>query len=194
EEDYGDRLDETGRRYLATIRNSGRRMGQLIDDLLRYARVERRAIECQPVPLKPMLDQLLQDFVEEMETRGLTVTEDLAVGEVMAEREGLREVLANLLSNAVKFSPARDGNISLRSYRDGDRVVMAVADQGIGFDMKYHDRIFGIFERLHRQEEYPGTGVGLAIVRRVAERHGGRAWAESEVGRGSVFYFAVPSP
>ena len=194
EEDYGDRLDETGRRYLATIRSSGRRMGQLIDDLLRYARFERRAVECRPVSLKPLFDQLLEDFTEEMETRGLTVTEDLAVGEVMAEREGLQEALANLISNAVKFSPARDGSISLRSYRDGDRVVMAVADQGIGFDMKYHDRIFGIFERLHRQEEYPGTGVGLAIVRKVAERHGGRAWAESEIGRGSVFYFAVPSP
>ena len=169
-------------------------MGQLIDDLLRYARFERRAVECRPVSLKPLFDQLLEDFTEEMETRGLTVTEDLAVGEVMAEREGLQEALANLISNAVKFSPARDGSISLRSYRDGDRVVMAVADQGIGFDMKYHDRIFGIFERLHRQEEYPGTGVGLAIVRKVAERHGGRAWAESEIGRGSVFYFAVPSP
>jgi signal transduction histidine kinase len=194
QEDYGDGLDATGRRYLATIRDSASRMGQLIDDLLRYARVERRAIERRPVLLKPMLDQLLQDFTEELETRHLTVTDDLAVGEVMAEREGLREALANLLSNAVKFSPARDGSISLRSYRDGDRVVMAVADQGIGFDMKYHDRIFGIFERLHRQEEYPGTGVGLAIVRKVAERHGGRAWAESEIGRGSVFYFAVPSP
>jgi signal transduction histidine kinase len=194
QEDYGDGLDATGRRYLATIRDSASRMGQLIDDLLRYARVERRAIERRPVLLKPMLDQLLQDFTEELETRHLTVTDDLAVGEVMAEREGLREALANLLSNAVKFSPARDGSISLRSYRDGDRVVMAVADQGIGFDMKYHDRIFGIFERLHRQEEYPGTGVGLAIVRKVAERHGGRAWAESEIGRGSVFYFTVPSP
>jgi signal transduction histidine kinase len=194
QEDYGDGLDATGRRYLATIRDSASRMGQLIDDLLRYARVERRAIERRPVRLKPMLDQLLQDFTEELETRHLTVTDDLAVGEVMAEREGLREALANLLSNAVKFSPARDGSISLRSYRDGDRVVMAVADQGIGFDMKYHDRIFGIFERLHRQEEYPGTGVGLAIVRKVAERHGGRAWAESEIGRGSVFYFTVPSP
>jgi light-regulated signal transduction histidine kinase (bacteriophytochrome) len=72
-------------------------------------------------------------------------------------------------------------------------VVVSVADQGVGFDMKYQERIFGIFERLHRQEEYPGTGVGLAIVRKVAERHGGRAWAESEVGRGSVFYFAVPA-
>ena len=194
DEDYADGLDDTGRRYLATIRDSATRMGRLIDDLLRYARVERRATERRPVLLKPMLDQLLADFTEEMKARHLTVAEDLAVGEVMAEREGLREALANLLSNAVKFSPARGGTISVRSYRDGDRVVIAVGDQGIGFDMTYHDRIFGIFERLHRQEEYPGTGVGLAIVRKVAERHGGRAWADSEIGRGSVFYFAVPSP
>ena len=193
EEDYGERLDETGRRYLHTIRSSATRMGQLIDDLLRYARVERRAMERRSVPLKPMLDQLLQDFAEEMEARGMTLREDLAVGEILAEREGIREALANLLSNAVKFSPARGGTISVRSYRDGDLVVVSVADQGVGFDMKYQERIFGIFERLHRQEEYPGTGVGLAIVRKVAERHGGRAWAESEVGRGSVFYFAVPA-
>jgi signal transduction histidine kinase len=150
-------------------------------------------MERRSVPLKPMLDQLLQDFAEEMEARGMTLREDLAVGEILAEREGVREALANLLSNAVKFSPARGGTISVRSYRDGDLVVVSVADQGVGFDMKYQERIFGIFERLHRQEEYPGTGVGLAIVRKVAERHGGRAWAESEVGRGSVFYFAVPA-
>ena len=80
----------------------------------------------------------------------------------------------------------------MRSSRDGDFIVITVADRGIGFDMKYHDRIFGMFERLHRQEEYPGTGVGLAIVRRVAERHGGRAWAESEPGKGSLFHLALP--
>src|SRR6266536_5237788 len=175
DEDYGHGLDDTGRRYLATIRDSATRMGQLIDDLLRYARVERRATERRPVLLKPLLDQLLGDFTGEMQARHLTVTEDLAVGEVMAERDGLREALANLLSNAVKFSPPRGGTISVRSYRDGERVVIAVGDQGIGFDMTYHDRIFG-------------------IVRKVAERHGGRAWADSEIGRGSVFYFAVPSP
>jgi light-regulated signal transduction histidine kinase (bacteriophytochrome) len=82
----------------------------------------------------------------------------------------------------------------VRSYRDGDQVVIAVADRGVGFDMQYHDRIFGIFERLHRQEDYPGTGVGLAIVRKVAERHGGRAWAESAPGQGSTFYLALPDP
>ena len=82
----------------------------------------------------------------------------------------------------------------MRSYREGDQAVVAVADRGVGFDMKYHDRIFGIFERLHRQEDYPGTGVGLAIVRKVAERHGGRAWAESVPGQGSTFFLAFPDP
>jgi signal transduction histidine kinase len=192
EEDYAERLDPTGRRYLATIRGSAQRMGQLIDDLLRYSRIERRAVERRPVPLKPLLDQLYEEIAGEVRARGLTIAEDLAVPEVPAEREGLREALANLLSNAVKFSPGQGGAIAVRSYQEGDRVVIAVADRGVGFDMKYHDKIFGIFERLHREEDYPGTGVGLAIVRKVAERHGGRAWAESEVGQGSVFFLALP--
>jgi signal transduction histidine kinase len=93
----------------------------------------------------------------------------------------------------VKFSPEKGGLISIESRRDGDTVILSVADTGIGFDMKYHDRIFRIFERLHRQEDYPGTGVGLAIVGKVAERHGGRAWAVSEPGKGSTFYLALPA-
>ena len=193
EEEYGDRLDDTGRRYLATIRSSAGQMGQLIDDLLRYSRIEHHALERRPVLLKPLLDQLLEAHAAELRERELTVTEDLAVAEVTGEREGLREALANLLSNAVKFSPRRGGSIAVRSSREGDDVVIAVADRGVGFDMQYHDRIFGIFERLHLQEEYPGTGVGLAIVRKVAERHGGRAWAQSEIGKGSVFFLAIPA-
>ena len=191
-EDYADRLDESGRRYLGTIQTSASRMGQLIDDLLRYSRIERRVVDRRPVALKPLLDLLCEELAGELQSRGLAVTQDLAVPEVPAEREGLREALANLLSNAVKFTPDHGGPISVRSSRDGDSIVITVADRGIGFDMKYHDRIFGIFERLHRQEEYPGTGVGLAIVRRVAERHGGRAWAESEPGKGSLFHLALP--
>jgi len=193
EEEYGDRLDDTGRRYLATIRSSAGQMGQLIDDLLRYSRIEHRAIERRPVLLKPLVDELLEAHAAELRERDLAVTEDLAVAEVTGEREGLREALANLLSNAVKFSPKRGGSIAVRSSREGDDVVIAVADRGVGFDMQYHDRIFGIFERLHLQEEYPGTGVGLAIVRKVAERHGGRAWAQSEIGKGSVFFLAIPA-
>ena len=193
EEDYGEGLDETARRYLSTIRTSATRMGELIDDLLAYSRIEHRAIERGPVRLGSLLALLLGDLQDEIESRGLTVTEDLALPEVIGEREGLREALANLLSNAVKFTPPGGAALTVRSYREGGEAVIAVADGGIGFDMKHHDRIFGIFERLHRTEEYPGTGVGLAIVRRVADRHGGRAWAQSTLGSGSTFFIAIPA-
>jgi signal transduction histidine kinase len=192
EEDFAERLDDTGRDYLSRIRASAGRMSRLIDELLQYSRIEKRPGERGAVALAPLLDELLDELAGEIQARGIRVTADLAVGEVIGEREGLREALANLLSNAVKFSPPKDGTIAVRAYREGDRVVIAVADRGVGFDMQYHDRIFGIFERLHRQEEYPGTGVGLAIVRKVAERHGGRAWAESVVGRGSTFFLDIP--
>ena len=193
EEDYADRLDATGREFLSRIQISAGRMSRLIDDLLQYSRIEHRAGERTAVALEPLIDELTEELAGEIATRGLTVSAELTVAEVAAEREGLREALANLLSNAVKFSPARGAVIALRSYREGDQVVIAVADRGVGFDMQYHDRIFGIFERLHSQDEYPGTGVGLAIVRKVAERHGGRAWAESEPGKGSTFYLALPA-
>jgi signal transduction histidine kinase len=193
EEDYADRLDDTGRQFLSRIQDSAGRMARLIDDLLQYSRIDHGGGERAPVPLRPLLDELLEELAGEIETRGLTVSEDLAVAEVTGEREGLRGALANLLSNAVKFSPKQGGTITVRSYREGDDVVLTVADRGVGFDMQYHDRIFGIFQRLHRQEEYPGTGVGLAIVRKVAERHGGRAWAQSETGQGSVFFLALPA-
>ena len=192
EEDFAERLDDTGRDFLSRIRASAGRMSRLIDELLQYSRIEKRPGARGAVALAPLLDELLDELAGEIQTRGIGVTVDLAVAEVTGEREGLREALGNLLSNAVKFGPPKDGAIAVRVYRERDRVVLAVADRGVGFDMQYHDRIFGIFERLHRQEEYPGTGVGLAIVRKVAERHGGRAWAESEVGRGSTFFLAIP--
>lgn len=194
EEDYAERLDDQGRQFLSRIRAASERMADLIDDLLQYSRIQQRPIERRPVALKPLLDPMLTDLAGEIAARGLTVTLDLAEAEIMSERQGLQEALANLLSNAVKFSPPQGGIITVRSYREGDRAVVAVADRGVGFDMQYHDRIFGIFERLHRQEDYPGTGVGLAIVRKVAERHGGRAWAESAPGQGSTFFLALPDP
>ncbi|HEV8661852.1 MAG TPA: ATP-binding protein [Candidatus Methylomirabilis sp.] len=192
-EDYADRLDEAGHRYLGMIRSSARRMGELIDDLLRYSRLERREMRRERVPLQRLLETLCEERDEEIRARGLTVRMELAEEAVEAEREGLREALANLVENAVKFSRDGGGTITIGARREGDEAILSVADTGIGFDMKYHDRIFRIFERLHRQEEYAGTGVGLAIVRKVAERHGGRAWAQSEPGKGSTFYLALPA-
>ncbi len=193
EEDYGDQLDEAGRRYVGLIQASARRMGQLIDDLLKYSRLERRELKREPVPLRPLLERICQELDADIRARGLTVRLALAVETVEAERDGLREALANLLENAVKFTPPGGGTVTVASAAGDGEVVLSVADHGIGFDMKYHDRIFQIFERLHRQEEYAGTGVGLAIVRKVAERHRGRAWAVSEPGKGSTFFLALPA-
>jgi signal transduction histidine kinase len=193
QEDYAAQLDAKGRHYLGMIRTSARRMGGLIDDLLRYARLERRAMRREQVLLRPLVQRVCEELEGGIRVRGLTVLQELAVEAVEAEQEGLREALANLLGNAVKFSREAGGTITIESRRDGDSVILSVADIGIGFDMKNHDRIFRIFERLHRSEEYPGTGVGLAIVRKVAERHGGRAWAVSEPGKGSTFFLALPT-
>jgi signal transduction histidine kinase len=192
EEDYPDKLDATGRRYLEVIKSSARRMGALIDDLLRYSRLERRELHREPVQLRPLLTEICAEVEEETRRRGLTVDLALEVEAVDAEREGLREALVNLVENAVKFTPNAGGRITVASRREGAAVVLSVTDSGIGFDMRYHDRIFRLFERLHTQSEYLGTGVGLGIVRKVAERHGGRAWAVSEPGRGSTFSLSLP--
>jgi signal transduction histidine kinase len=192
EEDYPDQLDATGRRYLGIIRSSASRMGMLIDDLLRYSRLERRELHRERVALRPLLTEVCADLQEETRERGLTIDLALEIEAVHAERQGLREALANLVGNAVKFTPEPGGRITVASRQEGDTVVLSVTDSGIGFDMQYHDRIFRIFERLHTQSEYPGTGVGLGIVRKVAERHEGRAWAVSEPGRGSTFSLALP--
>jgi signal transduction histidine kinase len=192
EEDCSDSLDATGRRYVGIIKSSAAQMGALIDDLLRYSRIERREPRREPLQLRPMVSEVCREFEAEAQRRGVTIDLALEVEAVDAEREGLREALANLIENAVKFTPDAGGRITVASRREGEAVVLSVADSGIGFDMRYHDRIFRLFERLHTQSEYPGTGVGLGIVRKVAERHGDRAWAVSEPGRGSTFSIALP--
>ncbi|GBC85591.1 Phytochrome-like protein cph1 [bacterium HR11] len=191
-EDYADRLDEEGRRVLGIIRESTRQMGQLIDDLLAFARLARTPMVMSGVDM----DELVRSVWAEVVAAEPGRTVDLRVQPLppaRADRAMVRQVWANLLSNALKFTrPRAVAVIEVGGRVEGDEVVYYVRDNGVGFDMRYADKLFGVFQRLHRADEFEGTGVGLAIVRRVVHRHGGRVWAEGQVGEGATFYFTLP--
>ncbi|MFH1498269.1 MAG: ATP-binding protein, partial [Verrucomicrobiota bacterium] len=192
-EDYADRLDDEGRRFLNSVRQASVQMGQLIDDLLAYSRLERRAMTVTPLNLSVALDGLPVGYADEIRDRGVDFKVDLPDVQVMADPEGLTVVLRNLIDNALKFTRSADRPvISVSATRSPDKVVLCVRDNGIGFDMKFIDRIFDIFQRLHRAEDYPGTGIGLAIVRKAMERMQGRVWAESAPGGGAAFFLELP--
>ncbi len=195
EEDYADRLDDEGRLFIGNIRGGVARMGDLIDDLLAYSRMERKALARTELDPAPLLEQLLAERQSGMDDQGISVVLALHGTRVLADRDGLTMVLRNLLDNALKFSAkAASPRIEIGSRVEEDEVMLWVRDNGIGFDMKYHDRIFEIFQRLHRLEEYPGTGIGLALVKKAMQRMGGRVWAESVPGEGATFYLSLPRP
>ena len=192
-EDYADKLDDEGCGFLRNVRQAAAQMHQLIDDLLAYSRLERRAMRTTPVDPRALAEALLAERAEDVRTLGVAVTLTVPSTSVSADREGLSMALRNLLENALKFSQGVPSPAIEIGGRDtGTAYVIFVRDNGIGFDMKFHDRIFDVFQRLHRAEDYPGTGIGLAIVRKAMERMGGRAWAESEPGKGATFYLEIP--
>ena len=193
-EDYADKLDEDGRRFLASVRQASAHMGQLIDDLLAYSRIERR--EPRLVRLRPLdlVRDQLHALAPEIETRGVAVTVDVPEDlEALADVQGLAIAVRNLLDNALKFTRACAAPaIGVSACREGEFIKLSVRDNGIGFDARFTERIFEIFQRLHRSEDYPGTGIGLAIVRKAMERMGGRARAESTPGQGATFHLEFP--
>jgi signal transduction histidine kinase len=192
-QDYADKLDEDGRTFLYTIRSATQQMNQLIDDLLTYSRLERRAMTTGSLNPRLLVEMLIAERADELNARQVTPSVDIPCGTVTAEAEGLVEALRNLLENALKFTrdvPAP--RIEIGGRETDKTCILWVRDNGIGFDMQYHDRIFEIFQRLHRAEDYPGTGIGLAIVRKVMQRMGGRVWAESTPGQGATFFLEVP--
>ncbi len=188
-----ERLDETGMRYLEVISGAAKKMGDLIDDLLSFSRTGRAQMHLEAVALGPLVDECRREL--EPETRGRTIEWTIGeLPEVAADRALLRQVLANLLGNAVKYSHKRaEACIEVSSRREGAEFIVCVRDNGAGFDMKYADKLFGVFQRLHTDAEFEGTGIGLANVRRIIVRHGGRTWAEGEVGQGAAFYFSLPA-
>lgn len=192
-EDYADRpLDEEGREYLRRIMESSGRMDALIQDLLAYSRLAREEIPLQPLEPLALLREVLAEMSPELESRGAQVEVDEGCPAVQAHGVTLKQVLTNLLSNAVKFvAPGVRSRVRVYAEATDRKVRLFVEDNGIGIERKYLDRIFRVFERIHRSEEYAGTGVGLAIVRRAVERMGGSVGVESEPGKGSRFWIEL---
>lgn len=191
-EDYGDQLDDAGRHYLSRVRAGTQRMGMLIDDLLRLSRVSRAQMQWGPVDLEPMASVVLEDLRQQDPGRQVAV--QIAGGlQASGDAHLLRIVLDNLLGNAWKYT-SRHPTASIQMgalVQEGERVFF-VKDDGAGFDMAYAHKLFGVFQRLHGVEEFPGTGVGLATVARIIHRHGGRIWAEGALEKGATFYFTLP--
>jgi signal transduction histidine kinase len=144
---------------------------------------------------RPPSESILTERRTEIQSHGIQLVVDIQCHEVLAESEGLSQALRNLVDNAIKFSQGgqQPPRVEIGASPQGNFCLLWVKDNGIGFDMKYHDRIFEIFQRLHHSEEFPGTGIGLALVRKVMERIGGRAWAESIPGQGATFYLEIPT-
>lgn len=188
----GGRLDEKARHYIRSIIDSAYAAGRLVDDLLNFSQMGRASLHPVTVDMNKLVDEARRSLAPDLKGRDI----DWRVARlptVRADPSLLRQVVLNLLSNAVKYTRERNpAIIEVTGARIGDEVVIAVRDNGIGFDMAYVDKLFGVFQRLNRVEDYEGTGIGLANVRRIVERHGGRAWAEGEVGRGAVFRIALP--
>lgn len=192
-EDHAANLNEEGRAFLKTIHGSTEEMSQLIDDLLEYSRLERREFKQDRVELGPLINTVVEQKKRETSETSIDFIVNVNGGSVVADPNGLTQSLRNYIDNAVKFSgKVSNPRIEVGSKETVKNFVVWVRDNGVGFDMKYHDRIFNIFQRLNPGEEYPGTGIGLAIVRKAMERMGGRAWAESQPGHGSIFYLEIP--
>ncbi|MDP3280566.1 MAG: PAS domain S-box protein [Nitrosomonas sp.] len=192
EEDYNDRLDEEGRLFINNIRAGVTQMNELINDLLAYSRMERRKLESNALDLTGLVQQVLVECDKDITFHQIEIAADLPPFMVHGDREGLALVLRNLLENAIKFSKhSPHPRIEFGASQEDNHVTLWVRDNGIGFDMKYNQRIFEIFERLHRLEDYPGTGIGLALVKKAMERMGGRVWAQSVPGEGATFHLEL---
>jgi len=191
-DDFSEKLDEEGREHLERIVAAVRRMERLLGDLLEYSRVGTRGKPFERVDLGAVLETVLSNLKAAIEESGATITWQ-GLPHVSGDEVQLVQLLQNLLGNAIKFRASEAPRIVVSARREADRWEISVADNGIGIDPTHFDRIFNIFERLHAESAYPGTGIGLAICKRIVERHGGRIFVTSEPGQGSTFTFSLPA-
>jgi light-regulated signal transduction histidine kinase (bacteriophytochrome) len=185
-------LNAVSRRYLNIIEQSALRAGAMVDDLLEFSRMGQAEMRWSTVQMNALVQQVQQQLQPEMVGRSLR-WQIKPLPEVQGDPAMLRLVWQNLLSNAIKYTRDRtEAVITIGSSSQEHEIVFFVQDNGAGFDMKYHDRLFKIFQRLHSQQQFAGTGVGLANVRRIIHRHGGRTWAEGAIDQGATIYFSLP--
>jgi len=192
-ETHADKLDEEGKEFLTNIRLGVNQMSQLIDDLLAFSRLERKPASFEPVDLAALVQSIVAKQADDLRSRKIELIVEVPRIMVSTDMEGLSQALRNLIDNAIKFT--RDvpkPRIEIGGAETEGAWELWVRDNGIGFDMQYHERIFEIFQRLQRSEDYPGTGIGLAIVRKTVQQMGGRVWAESAPGLGAKFYIEIP--
>ncbi len=191
EEDFADKLDDEGRRLLKVIRTSSKKMGQLIDDLLAFSRMGRKPVDLGRVDMDALVDDVWNEVCTHAKLPPQLKKQSLPA--CWGDRALLRQVLLNLLANAVKYSGTRDEPVvEVFASKREHEILYSVRDNGVGFDMRFYNKLFGVFQRLHTEDEFPGTGVGLAIAQRVIVRHGGRIWAESKPNEYTIFNFSLP--
>ncbi len=194
--EYAPNLDDEGRRMLGVIRSEAQRMGRLIDDLLAFSRLGRQSMESALIEMEGMARAVFDELATQEPHQRLRLRLDLhPLPPARGSDAMIRQVWVNLIGNAIKFTKEREvAEVEIGTWDGGSGgLIYYIKDNGIGFDMSYVDKLFGVFQRLHSQEEFPGTGVGLALVQRIVKRHGGRVWAEGQVGQGATFYFTLPS-
>ena len=191
-EDYEDKLDEEGVRLLQVVRDNTKKMGQLIDDILLLSRAGRQEMKISKLDVASLARNVYSEFGQDIKGRNVDfIVDDLPMA--MADRALLNQVLTNLIGNAIKFTQEKENaKIMIGFNEEKDNLTYYVRDNGAGFDMRYYDKLFGLFQRLHSQQEFEGTGVGLSIVQRIINRHGGSVWGEGVVDKGATIYFSLP--
>jgi light-regulated signal transduction histidine kinase (bacteriophytochrome) len=191
--EHSSALSAEGQRVLNVVMKESRRMGQLIDDLLAFSRISRLSLQATEIDLATMVDEVYREQVAVAPDRKIEFQVS-TIPQANADPALMRQVLANLIGNAIKYTRQRDlARIEVGGFVRGFENVFFIKDNGAGFDPRYADKLFGVFQRLHSEAEFEGTGVGLALVQRIINRHGGRVWAESQVEKGATFYFTLPS-
>jgi len=191
-EDYADKLDEQGRKYVGVLRDSAMRMNALIEDLLVLSRIGRTDQTYAPVSVQSLLEDIRQDLAFTLEQKKVDLRIQSGLPTITCQPVHLKQVFQNLISNAIKFNDKPQPVVEIACHEDDSLYTFSVRDNGIGIDERYHEKIFQIFQRLGRREDYEGTGAGLTICKKIVEARGGKIWLESKVGQGSIFSFTIP--